>query len=457
MGKNGQVTLTALGGGSEIGANCFLLNADGHNILLDCGLHPKKDGLVALPDFSFLSNAPEAVIVSHGHVDHCGAVPYLLKQFPSTLPYATPPTVRIMDRMLHNGVSVMGRLKEEKGISEYPLYYHEDADYAIRRAYGIELGIEFAPVADSPFLISFHHAGHVLGSASILVKTPGHTLYYTGDICENDQELMGGLNLVESEKIDTLVIESTYGANPDADGHSQAAEIDSFSKEITKVIERDGVVLIPAFALGRTQELLNIIARLQDWNKIPDVPVYASGLGRAVYEIYDAHTQYLRPDATLRPLGQFGRVGDVWDRQVAKKLVSEPCIIVASSGMMVENTPSAMIAQEMVKEKRHGIFFVGYLDPDTNGYHLLKSEVGDKILFDRDGEAEEIVLENIRRFYFSAHAPRETLKEIIKRVDAKNVVHVHGDPGAVGWMCENGRNDCFGHEARIGQALTLES
>ena len=118
MEKEGIVRFTPLGGGREIGANSYLIRVNGHDILLDCGVHPKKEGRGALPDFSLLERAPDAVIVSHGHVDHCGAVPELLKHFPTTVPYATEATVSIMERMLHNSVSVMSTIARERRIKE---------------------------------------------------------------------------------------------------------------------------------------------------------------------------------------------------------------------------------------------------------------------------------------------------------------------------------------------------
>ncbi len=452
-----KTTFTPIGGGSEIGANSFLFTADGCRILLDCGMHPKKEGVEALPDLSLLRQAPDAVVVTHGHIDHCGAVPYLLTHFPSAIPYATAPTVRIMDRMLHNSVAVMGMLALEQGVEGYPLYSHDDVDYALGRTYGLDLEREFVPVLDKPVRASFHHAGHVLGSASVLLRAPGHVLFYTGDICTTDQELMAGLTPLDPDvQVDTLVIESTYGANEEADAIRPEVESARFAGEITRVLRRGGVALIPAFALGRTQEQLNLIARLQSTGEIPDVPVYASGLGRAIYEIYCKHTGYLRPGAIPRPLRDFKRIGDVWEHQVVLDLLRKPCIIVATAGMMIENTPSAMIAMEMVRHKKHGIFFVGYLDPDTLGYHLLHAEPGDAFRFETSGRRVPIELQNIQQFHFSAHATRSALTHIVERIRPKNVVFIHGDPEAVAWMQEHGGAGSRAFAPGLGETVLLE-
>ena len=166
MKKLSTLTFTPCGGGREIGANSYLIRVNGHEVLLDCGLHPKKEGTSSLPDLSLLRRAPDSVLISHAHVDHCGAVPELLKQFPSTVPYATQATVRVMDRMLHNSVAVMRAMATERGISEYPLYWHEDVDFAVESVNGMAPGEEFDVVPDGSVSACFQHAGHVLGSAS---------------------------------------------------------------------------------------------------------------------------------------------------------------------------------------------------------------------------------------------------------------------------------------------------
>ena len=452
------VEFTVLGGGTEIGANSYLVRGADTAIVLDCGIHPKKEGREALPDLSMLTRAPDVVLVSHGHVDHCGAIPYLLRQFPNLFVYTTRPTARIMDRMLHNSVAVMEMLERNQGQRDYPLYTHEDVGFAMRRTDGLEMDYEFALTYQSPVRAEFRSAGHVLGSACVLLKFPGHTLFYTGDICLTHQELMRGHTLLEEgAQVDTLVCESTRGANDVADDWSYEGEIERFATEISKVLERNGTVLVPAFALGRSQEVLNIIARLKLTRRIPRVPVYASGLGRAIYEIYSGHLDYLRPKANLRPLDEFGRVGNVWEPEAVEALLDAPGIIVATSGMMVENTPSAMIAQEMVKSDRHGIFFVGYLDPDTLGYRLLHANTGDKMPFESPGRNVKIRLENRQQFDFSAHASREDLRHLIEHLDPKNIVFVHGDPAAIEWMAANSNGRARKYAPMLGQTLALEA
>ena len=451
------VRFTPLGGVGEVGANAFLVEMDGARFLIDCGLHPKKEGLPKLPAFDVLTKAPDAVIVSHAHVDHCGALPYFVKRYPHAVPYATLPTLKIMERMLHNGVNVMGILKQEQGVEDYPLYQHDDVDVAMRKTYAINYGNAFGIRADSPVRVKFHEAGHVLGAASIDVHGENHRLFYTGDICTTDQELMGSFQPPKNGRpIDTLVIESTYGANPAADTVGYEKEVDRFARDMRRILLGNGTVLVPSFALGRAQEMLNIIARLQDDGQLPDVPVYTTGLGRVVYEIYQRFINDLKPDAELEPLSRFEKVGDVWRPDEVARLLQEPAIIVATSGMMLMNTPSALIAQQMVQDPRHGIMFVGYCDPETLGHAVKHAKPGDRFKFSNNTPITEIQTENIGSYHFSAHAPREALSRVIDKLKPRNLIFVHGDPPAVEWMYQHTGDGATKHQPLVGETVYLD-
>jgi len=457
MGNDKTLTLGVLGGGGEIGANCYQLGVNGHSILLDSGTHPKREGMGALPEYGLLGKAPDVCLISHGHQDHCGSLPYLLRQFPAVRTFATIPTARIMDRMLHNSVAVMGLIAKERGVAEYPLYEHEDVNYAMRSVTGQPFGEPLLLPIDTDVEVHFLRAGHVLGGASVLIKSHGHSVLYTGDFCEVDQELLPGCETLDSDlHADTLVIESTHGATDENSLNAYSDECYRLGEAIAPVVRNGGAVLLPSFALGRTQEILNIVSRLQEEGVVPPVPVYASGLGRAVYELYDRFSDYLHENADLRPLEQFHRIGNVWEPTVVQNLISQPCIMVATSGMMLQNTPSAMIACEMVRHTHHGIFFMGYLDPDTLGYGLLHGKVGDRHQFALGQPKVECRLANIRSFSFSAHARRDTLQRFIRQVSPKNVVFVHGDEDAIGWMRDNTSHGFRCYSPSVGQTISLE-
>ncbi len=458
MESYSSINFSVLGGGGEVGANCFQLAVNGCRILLDCGTHPKKDGLDCLPSFDLLDRRPDAYFVSHGHVDHCGAIPYLCKQFPSTRGFATIPSARIIDRMLHNSAVVMDMLAKERGIADYPLYDHFDVGHAMRFLEARPFSEPFTFCEGFDAQAEFIHAGHVLGSASILLRFPGHTVLYTGDISRTRQFLMGGCSRLPGKvHVDTLIIESTLGATEEETAGSYNDEVYRFAEAMRRVLHRGGTVLVPSFALGRTQEIANIIAQLQEEGELPFTPIYTVGLGRAVYEIYDKFIEYLHPHSTLRPLSRFERLGNVWDPAVVQNLLRRPSIIVATSGMMTENTPSAMLAQTMVKSSHHGIFFVGYLDPDTLGYKLLHAKPGAALQFELGAPPVNVVLEDIAQYRFSAHASRSDLAAIIDRIHPRNIIYVHGDEDALDWMRSNTGNGATSFVPAVGQTITIEA
>ena len=446
----------SLGGVGEIGASAHLISIEGLNILLDCGMHPKNEGISKLPDFALLNTPPDAVIITHAHIDHCGALPYLLKMFPGINVYCSKPTLQIMDRMLHNSVSVMNRIREEQGMEGYPLYYHDDVDFALRRTTGVGVNQPFVIYPGKDVQITFNNAGHVLGSVGVSIQSSNHTLFYTGDVCMNDQELLEGFqHPSQLGMIDSLVIESTYGATERADDILAEDEIDKLAKAITEVLQNEGTALIPCFALGRAQEILNVLSRLQYDGQIPMVPIYASGMGRAIYEIYDRNWESLKPDAALSPLSEFGEIGDFSRPDVVDDLLAAPSIVVATSGMMIENTPSAVLAEKLVQETHHGIFFVGYCDPDTLGAKLKNAKTGDTLSFVLGADPVKIKLQDFQSFHFSAHAPRGALVKLVDSIPSENVLFVHGDPPALEWMHYNTPNGRKKFIPSVGETIVL--
>ncbi len=440
------ISLSILGGGGEIGASCFEISFANEHIFLDCGIHPKKEGFESLPNLELMSSFPDAVLITHGHVDHCGSLPYLTRLFPNFKVHATIPTLRIIERMLHNSVVVMNTLRKERGIFEYPLYQHEDVENLMEITRAHLFNTPFEVSSKGVFRASFNPAGHVLGSGSILLEMDNYKILYTGDISASNQELLGPYQSLNGlDEVDTIILESTQGAVDENQVNSYYEESLRLIKSINQTIEQGGTVLIPTFALGRTQEIANMLARFQEEGLLAKVPIYISGLGRAIYEIYEQFREYLDTKNELRPLNCFRKLGNVWQPAEIKRLLTNPSIIVATSGMMIENTPSALIAQEMVKSKHHGIFFVGYVDSDTLGYKLLNSKEGDELQFQLDAEPVKIKLQNIQRFHFSGHAYRNALLDLIEQLNPKNVILVHGDPPALNWMKENinSRFKCF--------------
>ncbi|MBU1208530.1 MAG: MBL fold metallo-hydrolase [Proteobacteria bacterium] len=439
-------TFTALGGGQEIGANSYLLNLSGIPLLLDAGLHPKKYGYESLPEYSLIDRELEAIFISHAHLDHVGSLPLINRRQPQAPIFATIPTKDIALRMLHNTVTVMSIFREEKGLQEYPFFEHEDLWPLEGEIMGLEYRAAGSSLATGKMVSSeriylrggiqarFIPAGHVLGAAGVLLRQGRRTLYYTGDTSLQEQALIPGAVIPEGE-IDVLIIECTYANDPEYYSQNRQREIDSLAREATAILSSGGCVLIPAFALGKTQELLSILHSLMRRGQIPSVPLYISGLGKSITEIYQDQRRYLRPHTSILDFELFSVLG-LLDDLAVETLLRKPCVIVATNGMMVENTPSARIARCLVQEERHGIFFCGYIDPDTLGYRVFHAQRGEDLIFSPESAPVTIRNSNIKRFYLSSHADRYELLEIARKLQPRIIILVHGEKEGMEFMQE---------------------
>ncbi len=429
-----MITLLSLGGADEVGASCFYLNISGTGIVLDSGIHPQKKGYDALPSFDLIENLPvDFVFISHAHQDHIGSLPFLIKKFAHLIIYSTPQTREIAELTLHNAVNI---LKEEMGgIENFVPYTHGEIDLLIRTIRTIECNetIEIRGLrhSGSSIKITFYDAGHILGSVGILIEYEGERIFYTGDINLSKQKIMDGADLPNG-KIDTLMTESTYAATDSKILSTWQNEQKRFSKEANKVLNSGGSILIPVFALGKTQEILATISSLMEKRSLTETTIYTGGLGNHISKVYD-NNKYL----VKRQIKNFEfkevEQSDLFEIHDLNLFNKNPGIVLASSGMMLEGTKSFELMKYWLKQKDFAIFIVGYMDSETPGYKILNSVIGDKITLPNSPEAE-IVRCDVKRFYFPSHSKREDLFEIVKRLKPEKVVLVHGEDAARDWL-----------------------
>ena len=264
---------------TEIGANSYLLCAGGKSLLLDCGMHPRHEGEEATPLLSLVPEQLDAAIVTHSHLDHAGSLPLLRRRHPTTRVFLTPPTSRLNDVLLHNSVNVMNRRYEAGGASPMPLFSHREADLAAKLWQEVLVGqvwsvegdrLPSADEADVSF--EFFRAGHILGSVSVLVREHSRCVLYTGDINFEDQTMTRGANLPEGP-LDVVIIEATRGDYRRPAEFSRVEEEMRFARMLAEVTESGGSVLVPVFALGKTQEVLAMLLRFFEQALLrPDTP-----------------------------------------------------------------------------------------------------------------------------------------------------------------------------------------
>ena len=418
-----------------IGANSYLLETSAARVVLDAGMHPKHEGIEATPHFDFLEpGTVDAVVITHSHLDHVGTLPLLLESQPQAKVFLSPETSELSCALLHNSVNVMQSKRIELGIAEYPLFEHKDIDNISE---GFELkGLErpFDLDYDGTIRGMFHDAGHILGSVGITIKADGKTVLYTGDVNFEDATVQKGALLPE-DHVDALIVETTRGEHTRRADYSRKDEENDLAESIAKVLERRGSVLIPVFAMGKTQEVLGMIERFKREGLVPDkTPVYIGGLSTKMTMVYDRHATTSR-----RQMPGFRFLKDM-DVEAGKRKRVGPipflpgCIYALSSGMMTEKTVSNNFARQGVLENpKHGLFFVGYADPESPGGRIRAAQPGDEVLLDPAYPKVKLNCE-VKVFDFSGHATRESIADYICKVRPKKTFLVHGDDPAIEWF-----------------------
>ncbi|HEY3760827.1 MAG TPA: MBL fold metallo-hydrolase [Verrucomicrobiae bacterium] len=434
--------ITNLNPDTDIGASGWLVEMDDHRILLDAGMHPKREGRDALPMYSKAGHLDvDAIAISHCHHDHVGSLPVACRRFPHAHVLMTALSYFIVERVLHNSVNVMVRQRDELGIREYPLYSHDEVDDITPQFQGFKYKREIEWAAfqksraglPSPTL-EFFDAGHTLGSAGILLRGKKETMFYTGDVCFHDQTILKAARF-DGVKADVLVMETTRGNRATPKDFTREREIERLVAAIHDAQKRKGCILIPSFALGRTQEMLALLVLLMREGKLKEQPIYIGGLGRVFTEIYDLeahHTHRQHEDLQLREALQL----IVLEKGQAENMkLSGGKIFVITAGMMSENTAAHDLAKRMIGDERQSIFFVGYADPDSPAGRLRSAKAGETFVF--SPSAGRVARKcDLQEFDLTAHANREELLDFVGQVSPRAVLLGHGDETARNWFEE---------------------
>ena len=410
--------------------------------MLDCGMHPKNTGEDALPNFKAIAGREiEAILISHAHQDHIGTLPVVMRRFPRVRVFMTEATAEVGNVLLHNSVNVMTRQREEIGEMSYPLFTHRETDRASGRwrwcplRQRISIAGERASQREKDALtFEFFEAGHVLGSAGILVRAEGQTVFYSGDVNFDDQTIMQAAIFPE-EKVDALIMECTRGDHAKPAGWTRPGEEQRFAQALVNAFDRGACVLVPVFALGKTQEVLAMLYKFRRQSRMfsGEFPIYIGGLSSKFTDIYDRRAQMTRRQLPRLQLMREVAPFILNDETVRDAPLRPGRVYALSSGMMIPKTLSNVFARRLIENPRHSIFFVGYASPQSPAGLLREAGTGGEVALDPDKPRQRVRC-NIEQFQFSAHATRETLIEYAKKISPRKIVLVHGDPSAVEWM-----------------------
>jgi Cft2 family RNA processing exonuclease len=434
--------ITNLNPDSEIGASSWLVDLDGCRLLMDAGMHPKREGRDALPLYQCLDDKDlDAIALTHCHHDHIGSLPVALRHSLKAGVLMTELSCYVAGRVLHNSVNVMLRQREERGIREYPLFTHDHVEELEAQFRGVRYNrpVDWASrrkarAGFSPPTLEFFDAGHTIGSAGILVRGQSQTLFYTGDVCFHDQTILQSARF-DGIQADVLIMETTRGNRVPSPGFTREKEIDRLTAAMQAVLARGGSVLLPAFALGRTQEILASLALLMRAGHIPRQTIYIGGLGRVFTEIYDQKALITTRHWPDLQLTQELHLVVLEKEELETIKLGAGRIFVLTAGMLTESTPAHDLALRMMGDPRQAIFFVGYADPDTPGGRLKATKPGETFLFSAD--AGQVTRQcEVQEFDFTAHANREALLDFAGRVSPRVILLGHGELSSRQWFEE---------------------
>lgn len=454
---NTQPTITfASGVGTVTGAN-FLVDADNKRILVDCGLvqGTKEQDLLNYDLFPYDPRTIDILIVTHSHLDHVGRIPKLVRAGFTGEIYSTQPTRRIAEEMLLDGVGIMASQAEHYGIE--PMYDITDVNLTMSLWKQVHYH-EMIPLSEN---VSFklYDAGHILGSAQVMMFVGDTKVLFTGDLGNSPSPLLKDTE-IPLEQPDYIVTESVYGDR----NHEHRDERTSLLKTAyLDIIDRSGVLVIPAFSVERTQELLYELNDLIESGQVPKIPVFVdSPLGIAVTKIYETSIQYLNDDVQQR--SQHDRVFDfpglrftesVEDSKAINE-VKPPKVIIAGSGMSVGGRvvhherrylpdPSAMI------------LMVGYQSPGTLGRRIMEGQRSVHMF----GEDIPVRAEVRMITGYSGHKDSEHLQEYLSIIgkNAKQIFCAMGETGSSAFLAQRLR-DWHGLPAVVpvqGQVVPISS
>lgn len=435
-----DIKITPLGAGQDVGRSCILVSIGSQNIMLDCGMHMGYNDQRRFPDFSYITNNGETldsfldcVIISHFHLDHCGALPFMTEMIGYSGPiYMTHPTKAICPILLEDFRKIT---VERKGETNF--FTSQNIKDCMRKVKAVNLH-ETVKVNDD-LEIKAYYAGHVLGAAMFHIKVGQQSMVYTGDYNMTPDRHLGSA-WIDKCRPDVLITESTYATTI---RDSKRCRERDFLMKVHECIEKGGKVLIPVFALGRAQELCILLETYWDRMNLKTPIYFAIGLTEKAtnyYKLFIPWTnQKIKKTFVKRNMFEFRHIKP-FDRNFADN--KEPMVVFATPGMLHAGL-SLQLFRKWAPDPNNMVIMPGYCVAGTVGYRILNN--AKRIEFENK-QFVDVKLQ-VQYMSFSAHADAKGIMTLIKQCEPKNVVLVHGEKSKMkfldGKIKEEFHIDCF--------------
>jgi len=391
---NLKMEVRVLGSAREVGRSAVLLKSSNTNLLFDFGVLMQKE--IGFP-VHVQPKDVDAILLSHAHLDHSGALPlFYLSNGPKI--YTTKLTLELSKLLIEDLLRVSGF---------YLPFEYLDLLEMMRKTTTINPNDK---VKTSSFEATFYDAGHIPGSSSILVEGEGKRILYTGDLNDEDTQLLRGAEY-EIGELDLMITESTYAT----EDHPPRSEVEkSFVDYAKEVVERGGTLFVPAFSVGRAQEIACVLSS----HRFP-YPTYMDGMALKTNEILFRYPEYLRDPKAFRKAINSVEVVTSWKQR--KKIIDTPSVIISPAGMLVGGA-AVFYNQQIAQREKNAISIVAYQIQGTPGRTLLE-----KGLALVNGKPTKVKAE-IKRFDFSSHSGKSGLMNLMRKVRGNpKILMVHGE------------------------------
>ncbi|MFB6145927.1 MAG: beta-CASP ribonuclease aCPSF1 [Candidatus Nanohaloarchaea archaeon] len=440
------IRVSGLGGCRQVGRSCFLVQTEESNVLMDAGIDPSAEP--GSPENYPYLNAPEldlqdldAVVLSHAHMDHAGMIPYLYKMGYDGPLYCTKPT---RDLMIMNTLDYIGIAHSENNKAPYD-------SSAIKKAVKRTITPDFGEVTDiTPDMrLTLKNSGHILGSALVHLHVGEglHNILYTGDYNYDQSEMLRPAD-TNFRRVETMITESTYGGRDDKQQPREEAQ-KKFLSKMKQTLSKGGKVIVPVFAIGRSQEILGMLADELDRDYF-DYPVYMDGMINDANALHTAYPEFLSKKVQNKIMKdrdspflkeQLHAIGSHSERE--KVYDSGPAVILTTSGM-VTGGPVMSYLKKLAPEEKNAMIFVGYQAEGTLGRKIQSGRSTVEI----DGERVDINMDIHTVSGFSAHSDRQQIINFTRnlRSSPNRVLVNHGE-----------EKKCFQLASTLHKALHIDT